>query len=112
MMRAVDDLSYEQARAWLIERCGAQVSLSISAPAGGSTGASVHGPLRVDDEAEVVVFDAQPGRTDAFRVGDARVQMVESDLVSAELIDIADPELGVTLAMEFGELHLSFGAAR
>lgn len=108
----MDDLSYKQARAWLIEQCGAQVSLSISAPAGGSTGASVHGTLTVDDEAEVVVFDAQPGRVDAFRVGDARVQMLESDLVSAELIDVGDPELGVTLAMEFGELHLSFSTAR
>lgn len=107
----MDDLSYEQARSWLIERCGVQVTLSIGDPSG-STGASVRGVLAIDEDAEVVVFDAQRGPVDAFRVGDVRIQMLEGDFVTAELVDWDEPEHGVMLMLEFGEIQLTFSGGR
>jgi hypothetical protein len=111
---------FESLLAWLHERVGDEVSISVGGPPDGETNVGLHarGTLRRGD-GEVTLIDPAPGEVVTFRVGDSTVVLLEGDLVEVELEEVRTTRVGdgeirlpASASADFGEVSVLFSAKR
>jgi hypothetical protein len=81
----------------------------------GRTNVSLHAHGTLSRDGDVALIEPTPGRVESFRVGEARLILLEGDLVEAEfeesqsttLADGRAVEIPASVTADFGEVRIS-----
>jgi hypothetical protein len=107
--------------AWLEDRVGKHVAVSLTGPSEGTSNVGLHaeGALRRRD-GEIILIDPSPGQVAAFGVGDAVLVLLEGDLIEVEFddrqvftpLDGGSFEIPASASADFGDVVVRFSDGR